>query len=544
MLGLNRFVLLRYSACLVLVLVLGCDDGAESDSGGVGGLGGSGGVGGLGGSGGVGGARGDIGAPLCDLSGPTGTGGVSGSGGTGGVGEVGGSGGAGGDIGASLCSANSCGDSNDCTVDECDAADGSCSHEARQDGVSCMLGTLDGTCAAGLCTPMLVTAVVCEAGCDFATIQAAIDAAQPNDVVLVRAGIYDENINFLGKSIAVASEEGAGSTTIQGDGSDSVVTFASGETRSSLLQGFTITGGFASFDGGGIRIDDSSPTVAHNVVSDNIACSGAGIAIGFGSPLIYRNEILRNRLGGCSGGRGGGIAIRGAAVAEIVDNLIAGNTSSSGAGIDLFAAGDPTIRGNIIRGNTATGEGGGLSLVNRSDVLIVQNLIYDNLAPRGGGVFWSVPSRNRGPRLVHNTIVDNISPRGSALFASGFQDQTVLVSNLLVGRLHQSAVYCERSGGSEPQYSHTNAYSPGAPAYIGECCDPTGLDGNFSDDPRFVDADGRDYRLQTGSSSIDAADASLPDLPPFDFAGAPRSVNGDGRDGAEPDLGALEFQGR
>ena len=41
---------------------------------------------------------------------------------------------------------------------------------------------------------------------DFSTIQAAINAAQTGDTVRVAPGIYVENINFLGKAIAVVSE--------------------------------------------------------------------------------------------------------------------------------------------------------------------------------------------------------------------------------------------------------------------------------------------------------------------------------------------------
>ena len=41
---------------------------------------------------------------------------------------------------------------------------------------------------------------------DYTTIQAAIDAANNGDIVLVAEGIYYENINFMGKAITVASK--------------------------------------------------------------------------------------------------------------------------------------------------------------------------------------------------------------------------------------------------------------------------------------------------------------------------------------------------
>ncbi len=140
----------------------------------------------------------------------------------------------------------------------------------------------------------------------FITIQAAIDAAVAGDIVLVGPGTYQENINFRGKGITVTGEQGSDVTIIDGNRSGSVVSFISNEGRTSVLSSLTIQNGLNSFEGGGVTIQGTSPTITGNVIRQNGGCAGAGVAIGFGSPLIQGNIISDNAQSGCSGGIGGG----------------------------------------------------------------------------------------------------------------------------------------------------------------------------------------------------------------------------------------------
>ena len=157
---------------------------------------------------------------------------------------------------------------------------------------------------------------------DFATIQGAIIAAANGDIVQVAAGTYVENIDFLGKAIQVRSEQGPEVTIIDGNRSGPVVKLTSAESRLSVLNGFTIQNGFAfelSQRGGGIRIENSSPTITRNVIDSNWAFNGgAGISSTFGSPLIQGNTITNNSSYGAGSPYGpatvggGGVSIVGA----------------------------------------------------------------------------------------------------------------------------------------------------------------------------------------------------------------------------------------
>jgi hypothetical protein len=381
----------------------------------------------------------------------------------------------------------------------------------------------------------------------FSTVGAAIAAAATGDIVLVCPGTYVENINFVGKAITVRSSAGPALTVIDGNATDSVVSFVSGESSAAVLEGFTIRNGRATFSGGGIRIEHASPIIRNNIITANRACSAPGIYSNSfnlsGSPLIEGNTITDNIQSGCSGGvGGGGIALVGDSAAVVRYNIIADNRPGSfGGGITLFAAGTPIIEHNLISGNAAI-EGGGMWIVNYSDATIIGNVIVGNQAGSGGGIYWLVPSGFRGPILVNNTIADNSSPSGSAIFADGFDAAAALFNNNIVAAAGQTAVFCGNFNDLNPPiFRHNNVFSATGEHYGGICADQTGLNGNISGDPRFVDPAAGDYRLLPGSPSIDAGDNGAPALTAIDLDGGPRVVDGTGNGLAVVDIGAYEM---
>ena len=392
------------------------------------------------------------------------------------------------------------------------------------------------------------------------TIQAAINAATADNVIYVRPGTYSENINFFGKTVNVISEKGAALTTIDGGEHDSVVTYTGGERG--ILTGFTIRNGRSGFDtpgfgdGGGIRIANGArPVILQNIITGNQACTGVGISSRFSSPNIRENLITGNSQFGCSGGAGGaGISITGDEgqflFTQIVDNTITNNSlnSASGAGISLFSAGDAEIRGNVIANNTATGlspctQGGGIWVVNSSGAKIVENVITGNSAGCGGGVYWATPFDAPGPKLFNNTIVDNNAPLGAGIYASGDNQQVTITNNIIVESDNQTALYCTNLRGAlMPLVSFNNVFAPQGASYGNQCTNQTGINGNISADPLFVDPTSQDYRLQSTSPSVDTGDNGA--TGPFydiDILGNPRFVDGNGDGHVVIDMGAYEF---
>ena len=65
----------------------------------------------------------------------------------------------------------------------------------------------------------------------FCSIQTAIEHSLAGDTISVAPGTYTENINYLGKNIAVISTSGPDETTLTNAEDDRVVRFNGGEGR-------------------------------------------------------------------------------------------------------------------------------------------------------------------------------------------------------------------------------------------------------------------------------------------------------------------------
>ena len=376
---------------------------------------------------------------------------------------------------------------------------------------------------------------------DQPTIQAGINAAASGDTVLVAPGTYFENINFNGKAITVKSLSGAAKTIIDGSQLNTVVTFSSGETTKSVLTGLTIRNGSANPYGGGIFIQNSSPSLIGNIITGNQATNGGGgIGIVSGSPVIQNNTISDNHQNPHVdlGVGGGAIMINGPSSAQIVGNKITGNswTASSG-GVTIQSATAPMLMNNTISSNSGY-DGGGLWVEDTSSVLIVQNAIIGNTANNGGGVYLFPLHTTETFLMVNNTVADNKAETGAELYVFGVDDQSRFFNNVFAGGSGIDAVYCDADGGSI--FTDTDAYESGSGDFGGTCANQIGVNGNISADPRFVNPPSN-FRLRGGSPAIDAGDNNAPNLPTKDFAGNPRIVNGN--DGSSPivDMGAYEF---
>jgi parallel beta-helix repeat protein len=188
---------------------------------------------------------------------------------------------------------------------------------------------------------------------DFRSVQSAINAAQPNDVISVQNGIYYERLK-VNKSVSLFGVN-QDSVIIDGENRGTVVLISADDVS---VRGFTLTNG----TNGTSVIGVNNCTIESNIVKNN---NDRGILISRSQDSIVRDNIV---LGSRSGY---GINANASKGIIIEDNSA---TDNFWDGIGLLNSTDCIIRGNTINNNQVFG----IWIDFSHDNIIYQNNLFNN----------------------------------------------------------------------------------------------------------------------------------------------------------------------
>lgn len=246
------------------------------------------------------------------------------------------------------------------------------------------------------------------------SIQRAIDSSQSGNEIIVKPGIYNELINFVGKAVYLHSSDGANVTTIDSTGlNGSVVTCINSEGLDTILEGFTIAGGTGSDIGigetlgGGMYNDWSNPTVNYCTFTRNFSGSGGGMYNSNSSPIIAKCTFDGN----VATHRGGGVLnhFSGPSMSE---TIFTGNEADTGGAIFNYSS-DPTLTSCLISQNMAIYDGGGMYNSYSEPTMI--NCVFDlNESIYRGGAMYNDHFSTLS--VDDTTFSANTSERGGAMY--------------------------------------------------------------------------------------------------------------------------------
>jgi subtilisin family serine protease len=397
---------------------------------------------------------------------------------------------------------------------------------------------------------------------EYPTIQAAIDAALPGEIVLVADGIYCgqgfRDLDFSGKAITIKSEHGPENCMIDCQGSADEphygLYFHNSEDANSVLSGFTITGGYAEYVeyiGGGIICDGSSPTIENCILSNNVGVYGGGLKNTNSSPSITNCRFIGNAahlFGGAmdnydnsnptvtdctfisnetdspySDEWGGGAVGNDENSNPIFLNCRFKDNFTYGLGAGMYNEGNcsPVLKNCVFINNNAEWAGAGLaSDYGNCHPYVVNCQFINNTADQGGGIYCGFNNTLTVINCIFNNNKATNTGGGIWIYDSSMQviNSTFYHNEALCwgGGVHiQDSVEGDISNSIFQQNRDSVGYTLGAQingwidlSLYYNCIEQwkqvtePNMQGNINADPLFLDADGDDEIIGTEDDNL------------------------------------------
>ena len=376
-------------------------------------------------------------------------------------------------------------------------------------------------------------------GCAFTNIQEAIWASHDGDTVEVCQGVYPERIDLQGRAIEVRGRL-THLVVLSGDGSAMpTVTLDSGEGPDTKLSHLTLSPNIHGGIGGGVYIENSSPTLTDLTLQGNTQSEEGGAMVilatkgGVASPVMSQLRFLYNHPLDGEYGAGGAVGIRASdtgslAAPTFTDVLFADNTAMFGGAVHVLATPGGRVTPHFVRSrflrNAAMelGSAIALELLGGTGSLDVTSSIVEKNTLASEAFYFYVQTGKLPVTLMNVTLSGNQVSRALVYGLAGPNrgqlelsvTNSIFAFNHAVDSVVKLSAY-GRDSYAKGVYNYNDIWSNG---YIGAPW-PAGQNSQnlYSFDPRFrgfVDdtTTPDDLSLSPGSPAINAGDPA----PSFD----------------------------
>jgi parallel beta helix pectate lyase-like protein len=360
---------------------------------------------------------------------------------------------------------------------------------------------------------------------DYATIQAAIDASQSGDSILLANGRYqgDGNRDLVvgNHDLLIQSVSGQPiNCIIDCDGAPGEphrgVTIMSKDRSRITIEGITIEDGYAVGGGGGARIGPNATVVLRNLIFRvhqvvAVFCDGA-------SPTILQCAF-KNNLDGAISISGGAPSIsactftdnyvddRGAAIdfsatALAISDCVFSRNSAFFGGAALYgfnSAPDSqltvTVTNCTFSDNTAGYHGGAGYVIGTKIKFVACSFLRNAASGNGGGLWFTFQSI---VSMDNCLFYGNHGAQGAAMKSTA--STVALTRTIVASNVGGYPVLCDTvPGPSSITFTCSDIYGNEMADWTGCIEAQHGVDGNIALDPLFCDSSIDDFRLQTVS---------------------------------------------
>lgn len=336
-----------------------------------------------------------------------------------------------------------------------------------------------------------------------------------------------------GDDVEVTDPQQLKTEPTRGENSYQVVSMIS--ISDAILDGFTITGGNANSNGGGMYCYDADSTniLTNCTISTNSARTGGGMYCERSSPSVTNCRIYNN-----SAVYGGGVSCVAFGNPVITNCTISGNVATNGGGMHNNYYCSPIITDCQISGNSATRNGGGVFCYQRTSAAMTNCTISENSAVGSGGAiyyyYFNPDSIHRPlPSITNCTITDNSASKGGGVYCE--EHSYPRITNTIFEGNTNHAIY-EHDPHADAMVTYClffnnedgDFWDEGNKTYTGANninMNIAGASDNVSGDPLFVNKSDGDFHLQDDSAALDRGTAV--DAPSTDFEGDTRPGSDD-----------------